>query len=170
MLSELLARTVKARLHGSNTRAENFGNLRVTATLLHEGKQSPVLWAELSEGMPQGVEFLRVYRSRGFRDVLVLVREGQEDPPEALPPQLVDAGVPSQAEKPRFELGRRLKAVHRADHLDEDLLTEVLDDVAPVGHRKDKARHAVLVRQNELTLSRLVAPLGPTHQLDQCRG
>jgi hypothetical protein len=170
VLAQLLPGTVEARLHGGNTRAKNFGNLRVTTPLLHEGKQSPVLRAELSEGVSQGVEFLRVYRSRGFRDVLVLVRKGQEDPPEALPPQLVDASVARQAEKPRFELGRRLQAVDRADHLDEDLLTEVLDDVAPVGHRKDKARHAVLVRQNELTLSGLVAPLGPTHQLDQCRG
>ena len=119
----------------------------------------PASDAQVLERVPQGVELLGVDRAGRLGDVLVLRGERQEDPPQLLPAQLVDAGVAGETEQPRLELRRGLQAADRADHLDEDLLAEILHLVATVGDGEDEAGHPILIRDDEVMQSLLVAAL-----------
>jgi len=139
----------------------------MAAAFLHKGQQRPVLGPQLGERVAKGIEFLRIYRAGGFRDVFVLVAKRQENPPQLLPAELVDAGIARQAEKPRLELGRGLEAVQGPDHLDEHLLRQVFDVIASAGHGVNKSRDPVLVCDNELALGVFVALLSPPHEVGQ---
>lgn len=167
MFAKMLAGPVEASFDRGNAGLEGLGNFGVAAAFLDEGEQRAVLGPELGQGVAEGVEFLGVDRTRRLGDVFVLLAEGQENPPEFLAAELVDAGIAREAEQPGLELRRRLEPVERPDHLDEDLLAEVLDVIAPAGHREDKARHAVLIGHDELPLGRLFAPLGAAYQVDK---
>ncbi len=167
VLAKMLAGAVEASFHRGDAGFESFGDFGVAAALLDEGEQGPVLGPELGQGMAQRIEFLGVDRAGRFGNVFVLLAERQENAAEFLAPQLVDARVARETEKPRFELRRRLEPVERPDHLDEDLLAEVLDVIAAAGHGEDEPGHPVLVRHDELPLGRLVAPLGAADQFDK---
>ncbi|MEO7411764.1 MAG: hypothetical protein ABIZ81_00280 [Opitutaceae bacterium] len=163
----MFARTVQASLHRSNTGGKSFGNFGVTSPFLDQCEQSPVLRAELGQGVAQGVEFLRIDGARRLRDVLVLLTEGQENSTQFLTAELVDAGVPGEPEEPRLELRGFMKAVDRTRHLDEHLLAKIFNVVTAGGHSIDEASDAMLVVDNELTERDFVAPLRPTNKVRQ---
>lgn len=72
----MLTRTVKASFHRGDTRIENFGNFSVAAAFLHQGQQGTILWPQLSKGMPEGIQLLRVHRARRLRDIFMLFAKG----------------------------------------------------------------------------------------------
>lgn len=168
MLAKMLTRTVKASFHRSDTRIENFGDLRMAAALLDQRQQRTILRPELREGVPEGIQLLRIHRARRLRDVFVLFAKREKDPPQLLPPELVDAGIARQTEEPGLKLRRRLQTIDRSDHLDKHLLGQVFDIIAPARHSIDEASHAVLVTDNELPLGGFVALLSSAHQVGQC--
>jgi hypothetical protein len=163
----MFARTVKASFHRGNTGGQYFSYFGMAAAFLNEGQQSPVLRAKLGERVTEGIELLGIDRAAGLGNVFVLIPEREENPPQLLATQLVDAGVAREPEKPRLELRRRLQAIQGADHFDEDLLREVLDVIASSGHGVDKSRDAMLVGDNELPLGEFVALLSPPHKVSQ---
>lgn len=163
----MFARTVETGLHRGDADVENIGNFGVTPALLHKGEQRAVLWAELRERVPERIQFLGINRPGRFGDVFVLVAKGEENSPQLLPPQLVDAGVAREPKQPRFKLGRRLQAIYRPHHLDEDLLGKVLHVIAAAGHGVDESRDPVLIEDDELTLRGFVALLGTAHKVGQ---
>jgi hypothetical protein len=167
VFAKMFAGAMKASLHGSHGGIESFGDFRVTAALLHQSEECPVLRAQLSESVPQSVQFLGIDGSGWFGDIFMLFTEGEKDAPELLAAELVDAGIAGEAEEPRFELRRRLQAVDRTDHLDEDLLGQVFDVIAPVRHGVNEARNPVLVGDDELTLGVFVALLSPANKVGQ---
>ena len=159
MLAKVFTRTVEASFHRGDTRIENLGDFRMAAAFLHEGEERAVLRPQLRQRMPERVQLLRIDRAGRLGDVLVLLAKGQEDPAQLLPAQLVDAGVAREAEEPGLELRGGLEPVDRPDHLDENLLGEILHVVAASGHGVDETGHPVLVTDNKLPLSALVALL-----------
>ena len=128
-----------------------------------------ILRAQLGQGMTQRIEFLGVDGPGRLRNVFVFLAEGQENPPQFLAAQLIDAGVARKAEKPRLELGRRLQPIQRADHLDEHLLGQILDVIAAVCHGVNKSRHPVLIADNEFPLRIFVTLLGPPYKVSKRR-
>lgn len=141
----------------------------MAAPFLHQGEQSAVLRPQLGERVAQGIEFLRVHGARRFGDVFVLLAKREENPAQLLTPQLVNAGVAREPEEPRFELRGSLQANQRANHLDENLLGQVLDVVTSSSHGVNKTGHPTLVADNELMLGDLVALLSPADQVSQRR-
>lgn len=139
----------------------------MAATLLDQGKQRPILGPELGQGVTQGIEFFGTDGAGRLGDVFVFLPERQKYPPEFLAAQLIDAGVAGQPEKPRFELRRRLQAIQGPDHLDEDLLREILDVITPAGHGVNEACNPMLIADNELMLGGFVALLSPADQVGQ---
>src|SRR5256885_395372 len=126
MLAKMFARAVEASFHRGDTGVESLGNLGVAATFLHEGQERAILRTELAQRMAQGIELLGVDRARRLGNVFVLFAEGEKNPPQFLPTQLIDARVARESEKPRLELRRRLQTIECSNHLDEHLLGEVL--------------------------------------------
>jgi hypothetical protein len=167
MLAEMFARTVEASFHRGDTGGKNFGDFGVTAALLDQREQRAVLRAKLRERMTQRIEFLGIDRAGRLGNIFVLLAEGEKNAPQFLTPQLVDARVACQPEKPRFELRRRLQTIQGADHLDKNLLREVFDVITSARHSINKAGDAMLVGNNELPLSDLVALLGPPYKVSQ---
>jgi hypothetical protein len=167
MLAKMLTRTVKASFHRGNTGGKYLCYFGMTAAFLHKGQQRAVLGPKLGEGVAEGIELLGIHGAGGLRDVFVLVAKRQENPPQLLAAELVDAGIARQPEKPRFELGRGLEAIQGPDHLDEHLLRQVLDVIASAGHGVYKSRDPVLVCDNELALGAFVALLSPPHKVGQ---
>lgn len=167
MLTKVFARAVEASFHGGDAGGESLGDFRVAPALLHEGEQRAVLGAELGEGMAQRVELLGVHGTRGLGNIFVLVAKREENPAEFLAAELVDAGVAREAKEPRLELRRRLQAVEGADHLDKNLLCEILDVVAASGDGVNETRDPVLIRDDELMHRGFVAPLGPANGVGQ---
>ncbi|MCX6950705.1 MAG: hypothetical protein NTV51_00730 [Verrucomicrobia bacterium] len=167
MFAKVLAGSVKASLHRSHRRIEGFGDFRMAATFLHKGEESAVLRAELGERVAEGVKLLRIDRAGRLGNVFVFFAKRQEDPPQFLATELVDARVAREAKKPRFKLGRRLQTIDRPDHLDKDLLGKVFNVIAPIGHGVDKSRNPVLVSDNELPLGVFVALLSPADKVGQ---
>lgn len=55
MLAKVFASAVQSSFHRGDAGVESDGNLGVTPTLLHEGKQRAVLRAKLSESMAESV-------------------------------------------------------------------------------------------------------------------
>ena len=158
---------MQARLDGRYAGVEGLGDFGVAAAFLHEREKRAVLRAELRERVTERVEFLGVHRAGRFRDVFVLVAEGEKDAAEFLAAQLVDAGVAREAEEPRFELRGRLETIERADHLDKNLLRQVLHVIAAVRHGVNKAGDAVLVGHDEIALRALVALLGAANEVGE---
>ncbi len=167
MFAKVFAGPVKASLHCGHAGAEGFGDFRMTAALLHKSQERPILRAELLERMAQGVQFLGVHRAGRLGDVFVLLAKGQENSPQFLAPQLVDAGIARQPEKPGLELRRGLQTVDRPHHLDENLLRQILHVVAAPGHRVDETGDPMLVADNELPLGDLVALLSPPNKIGE---
>ncbi|MEO6245638.1 MAG: hypothetical protein ABIQ12_09385 [Opitutaceae bacterium] len=167
MLAKVFARAVEASFHCGDTGAENFGDLRVAAAFLDERQERAVLRAQLREGMPQGIELLRVHGSRGLRDIFVLFAERQKNSAQFLPAQLINAGVAREPKQPRLKLRRRLQPINRAHHLDEDLLRQVLYVIAATGHGVDEPRDSVLIADDELTLGGFFALLSPPNEIGQ---
>jgi hypothetical protein len=167
MLAKMFTRTVQASFHRGNTSRESFGDFGVTTPLLHKGQQGPVLGAELRERVPESIQFLGVDRAGRFGDIFVLFTEWQKNPPQFLTPQLIDAGIPSQPEKPRLELGRLVETVDRTSHLDENLLAKIFDVITAGSHSIDEASDAMLVVDNKLTQRDFVASLRPADNVRQ---
>ncbi len=167
MFSQMLTGAVETSFYGSHTRAKGLGNLSVAAAFLHEGEEGAILGAKLGKGVAEGIELLGIHRAGRLGHILVLGRERGEYPPQLLPAEVVDAGVASEAEEPRLELGRSLQAVEGPNHLDEDLLREVLYGITTVCHGVDEARHSVLVGHDELALSAFIAALRAANKVDQ---
>ncbi len=117
--------------------------------------------------MTQSVELLGADRAFGFGDVFVFRRERRKDASQFLAAEVIDAGVPREPEKPRLELGRRLKARQRTDHLDEDKLSDVLDGITAADDRIDKSGNAVLVSHDELALGIGLAALSASNKIDR---
>lgn len=168
MLAKMLTRTVKASFHRSDTRIENFSDLRMTAALLDQRQQRTILGPELGERVPKGIQLLRVHGAWRLGNIFVLLAKGKKDATQLLPTELVDAGVSRQAKQPGLKLRRRLQTIDGSDHLDKHLLGQVFDIIAPARHSIDEASHAVLVTDNELPLGCFVALLSSTHQVSQC--
>ena len=122
MLAKVFACAVEASFHRGNTGIESLGNLGVAAAFLDERQERAILWPQLRQSMTQGIEFLGIHRTRRFGNVFVLLAEGQKNPAQLLPPQLIDARIPREPEQPRLELRRCLKTIDRANHFDENLL------------------------------------------------
>ena len=95
----------------------------------------------------------------------MLLAERQKNSTQLLPPQLIDARIPREPEQPRLELRGRLQAIDRADHLDEDLLREILDVITSTRHGVNESGNPMLVADDELTLSGFVALLSPPNEV-----
>jgi hypothetical protein len=167
MLAQMLARAVEASFHRDDTGLKGFGDFGVAAAFLHQGEECAVMRAELGEGVAEGVEFLEAHGAGRLGDVFVFVAKRQENAAEFLAAELVDAGVAREAEEPRLELRRCLQPVEGTDHLDEDLLGQILHVIAAAGHGENEAGHAVLVSDNELPLGGFVALLSPADKVGQ---
>jgi hypothetical protein len=167
MFAKVFTSAMKASLHRGDSGIEGLGDFRVTAALLHQSEQSPVLGPELLKRMPERIEFLGIDRAGRLGDIFVLFTERQKDAAQLLPAKLVDAGVTREPEEPRLKLRRSLQAVDRAHHLDEDLLREIFDVIAPVGHGENETRNTMLVGNNDLPLGVFVALLSPANKVGQ---
>ena len=169
MLAKMFARTVEASFHRGDTSGECFGDLGVAAAFLHEREQRTILRAELREGMAQRIQLLCIDRTGWLWNVFVLFAERQENPPQLLAAELINAGVAREPEEPRLELRGRLQAIDGTDHLDENLLREIFDVIAAAGHGVNEAGNSVLITDNELPQGGFVALLGSPHQVGQRR-
>ncbi len=167
MLAEMFSGAVKASFHRCDTSIQRFRYFGMTAAFLNQSQQGPVLRSQLRQRMAERIQFFRVHRSRRFRDVFVLFTKRQKNPPQFLPPQLIDASITGQAKKPRFELRRSLQPIQSSDHFDEDLLRQIFDVIASSGHGVNKPRHPMLVADDELTLGRFLALLRPADEVSQ---
>jgi len=167
MLTKVFAGAVQAGFHGGDAGIECLGDLGVTAAFLHEREEGAVLRTQLRERVAEGIEFLGVDRAGRLGDVFMLVSERQKNATEFLAAELVDARVAREPEEPRFELRGRLQAVEGPDHLDEDLLRQILHVIAASGHGVNEAGDPVLVGDNELALSGFVALLSPADKVGQ---
>src|SRR5271157_2476013 len=165
--SQLFAGAVEARLDGRHARPEGLGDLGMAAALLHEREERAVARPKLGERVSESVELLRVHGPRRLGHILVLGRERDEDPAQLLAPQVVDAGVAREPEKPGLELLGRLEPRNGAGHLDEHHLRQVLDGVAPARDGVCEARDTVLVRHDELAHRDLVSALRPAYPVAQ---
>jgi len=159
--------SMEASLHGGDRGIERLGNFRVAAALLHQRQQRPVLWAKLFERVPQGIQLLGTDSTGRFRDVFVFLPERQKNPAQLLAAQLINARVTRQAEEPRLELGRGLQTVDRSDHLDENLLGQILHIIASISHGVNEPRDAVLIGDNNVPLGVFVALLSPADKVGQ---
>ena len=167
MLAKMFTRAMEASFHRGYTGTESFGNLGMTATFLDECKQGAILRPELGQRVAQRIELLRIHRTGRLGDVFVLLAERQENPPQLLPPELIDARISCEAEQPRFELGGRLKTIDGSNHLDEHLLRQIFDVITSPGHSINEAGHTMLVADNELPLGGFVAFLGSPNEIGQ---
>jgi hypothetical protein len=167
MLAKVFARAVEASFHRGDTGIESLGNLGMTAPFLHERKQGPILRPQLAQRVAERIEFFGIHRAGRFRNILMLLPEGQEDAPQLLAPQLIDARVPGEPEQPRLELRGSLQAIDGANHLDEDLLRQIFDIITATGHGVDKTSDPMLVADNELSLGVFVALLSPPNKVGQ---
>jgi hypothetical protein len=117
--------------------------------------------------MPERIQFLGIDGTGRLGDIFVLFSERQENPAQLLAAELIDAGIAREPEQPGLELRRGLEPVDRPDHLDENLLGQVLHVIASSGHGVHEACHAMLIADNELTLGSFVALLSPAHEVGQ---
>ncbi len=167
MFAKVFPRPMEASFDGGDARVERLRDLGVAAAFLDEGEQGAVLRAKLGERVAERVEFLGVDRAGRLGDVLVFLAKREKNAAEFLAAELVDAGVAREAEEPRLELRRGLQTVERADHLDKDLLRQILHVIAASGHGVNEACDPVLVGNNELPLGPLVALLSPADKVGQ---
>ena len=167
MLTKVFAGAVQAGFHGGNARIECLGDLGVTPAFLHEREEGAVLRTKLRERVAEGIEFLGVDRAGRLGDVFVLVSEQQKNEAEFLATELVDARVAGETKQPGFKLRGSLQTIQCPDHLDKDLLGQVLDVIAAIRHGVNKASDAVLVGHDEFALSPLVALLGAADEVGE---
>lgn len=158
---------MQSRFYGGNTGTQGDGDFRMTAAFLHEGEKGAVLRAKLVERVAECVEFLGADGTGRFRDVFVLRGERREDPTQFLTAEVVDAGVAREAEEPRLELRRRLEAVERPDHFDENELGDILNGVTSSDDGIDKPSHTVLISHDELPLSGGLTALRAADEFDR---
>ena len=97
----------------------------------------------------------------------MFVAKREKNAAQFLAAELIDAGVAREAEQPRLELRGRLQPIQRADHLDKNLLRQVLDVIAAISHGVDKAGDPVLIRNDKLALRALLAFLGAADERSQ---
>ncbi len=154
-------------LHGHDTGAGRLGHLDLAPAFLREREQRAILRRQLLERVTERIEFLAVHGAGRFRHVLVLGPKCGKDPTQLLAPQVVDAGVASQPKQPGLELGHILQPAQRPDHLDEDLLRQILHDIAATCDRVDKPRNPPLVTDNKPLLGGFFAPLGPSNKVGE---
>ena len=154
-------------LHGHYAGARRFCHFDLTAPFLSERQQSAVLRRKLLQRMLQCIELFGVHRTCRFGDVFVLGRKRSEDPPEFLPPQVIDAGIARQSEKPGFELRRIVQPPDRPKHLDEYQLRQVLDRIAPPHDGIHKPRNAALIADYQRALRNFVALLSLANEIAQ---
>jgi hypothetical protein len=159
---------MEASLHRGDAGSEDGGDFRMAAAFLDQSEECPVLRPQLLQSVAEGVKFLGIHRSGRLGHVFVLGGKGEKDPPELLAAEMVDAGVAGEPEKPRLELSGSLKAVQSPNHLDENLLGDVFDRVAPARNGVNKPGHAMLVADNEVVLRPLLPPLCAANEVDQC--
>jgi hypothetical protein len=167
MLAKVLARAVKASFHRGDTGVESFSDFGVTAAFLHQREERTILRPQLRESVTQRIELLRAHRAGWLRNVFVFLAKWKKYPPKFLPPQLIDARVAGQPEKPRLELRRRLQSIDGSDHLDEDLLGEIFDVITSTGHGVNEAGNPMLIADDEVSLGVFVALLSPPYQVGQ---
>ena len=167
MLAKMFARAVEASFHRGDTRVERFGNFSVTAPFLDQRKQRAILRPQLGERVTQCIELLGIHRAGRLGNVLVLLAKGQKNPPQLLPPQLIDAGIPREPEQPRLELRGRLKAIDGTHHLDKHLLREILDVITSTGHGVNESGDTMLIADDKLSLGGFVAFLSPPNEIGQ---
>jgi hypothetical protein len=167
VFSEVFSCPVQSRFYGGDTGTKRDGDFRMTPAFLHESEEGAVLRAKLVERVAEGVEFLGADGPGRFRDIFVLRAERCKNPTQFLAAEMVDAGVARQAEEPRLELRRGLKAVERPDHFDENELGDILDGVAPSHDGIDKPSHAVLISNDELPLSGRLTALRAADKFDR---
>jgi len=84
VFAQVFASAMQAGFHSGDAGAECDGDFRVTAALLHQGKEGAVLGAELREGVAEGVELLGIDGTGRFRDVFMLGGEWGKDAAELL--------------------------------------------------------------------------------------
>ena len=167
MLAEMLTGAMEASFHRGHTGVQSFGNLGVAPSFLDQRQQRPILGPELRQRVSQGVQLLRVHRTGRLRDVFVLLAEREKNPPQLLPPELINARVPGETEQPRLELRRRLQTIEGSNHFDEHLLREVFHIITSSRHSINEAGNSMLVADNELPLGGFVAPLCSPYQVGQ---
>jgi hypothetical protein len=167
MFAKVFTGPMKASLHRGDGGIERESDLRMAAPFLHEGEQGAILRAKLSQGVPQRIQLLGVDGAGRLGNIFVFLTKREEDAPQFLPPQLVDARIARQPEKPRLKLGRGLQTVDRPDHFDKDLLGQIFDVIASVGHGVNETRDPVLVGDDDLPLSVLIAFLSPANKVGQ---
>jgi hypothetical protein len=167
VLAEMFTGAMEASFHRSNAGIESFGNLRVAATFLDQRQQRAILRPELGERMTQRIELLGIHRAGRLRDVFMFFAKREKNAAQLLAAELVDARVTRQPEKPRLELRRSLQTIEGSDHLDENLLGEVLDVITSTSHSVNEAGDSVLVTDNELPLGGFVALLSSSHEIGE---
>jgi len=155
---------MQSRLHRHDTGPGRFCHFDLTAAFLSKREQGAIFGRELLQGMLQSVEFLGIDRSRRLGNILMLLAERREDPPQFLPPEMIDAGIARHPEEPRLELRRILQSPDRANHLDEHLLREVFDRIAPARNRENETRDSPLIAHDQRMLRRFLSTLGSSHQ------
>lgn len=72
----------------------------MTTAFLDESQERPVLRSQLSQGVPESIELLRVNRAGWLRNVFVLFAEREKNPPEFLATELIDAGIAREPKEP----------------------------------------------------------------------
>jgi hypothetical protein len=167
MLAKMLTCAMEASFHHGDTGVESFSNLGMAAPFLNQREQRAILRTQLSQRVPQRIEFLGIHRPRRLWNIFVFLAERQKNPPQLLPPELIDARVSREAEQPRLELRRCLQTIDGSNHLDEHLLRQVLDVITSASHSINEAGHTMLVTDNELPLGGFVALLGSPHEVGQ---
>ena len=167
MLAKMLARPMEASFHRCDACIENLGDFSMAVTFLDERKQRPILRSQLSQRVAERIEFLGIHGTGRLGNVFMLLAEGEKYPPQLLPPQLIDARISRQAKEPGFELRGCLQAIECTNHLDEHLLRQIFDVIAPAGHGVNEAGNPMLVADNKLPLGGFVALLGSPHEVGQ---
>jgi hypothetical protein len=167
MLAKVLTCAVEASFHRRDTSGKGFSDFGVTPALLDQGEQRTILWPQLGERVPKGIELFRINCSRRFGNVFVFLAKWEENAPQFLAPQLIDTRVAREPKQPGLELGWCFQTIYRADHLDKNLLSEVFDVITAAGHGVNESRDSVLVCDHELSLGTLVALLSSADQFHQ---
>jgi hypothetical protein len=167
MLAKMFPRTVEASFHRGDTGFESLGNFGMTAPLLDQRQERTILRPQLGQSMAKRVEFLGIHRAGRFGNVFMLFPKRQKNPPQLLPAQLVNTRIPGQSKQPRLKLRRSLQTIQSPDHLDKDLLGQVLHVIASSRHGVHETSHPVLVADNEFMLGGFFPLLSPADEISQ---
>ncbi len=167
MISKMFASAVETSFHRGNAGAKGLGDLRMTATFLHQSQEGAILRPELGEGVPQCVELLGIDGAGRLRDVFMLGRKRQKNAAQLLAAEVVDARVARESKEPRFKLLGCLQPVEGADHFDEDELGDVLDCIAAPDDGVNETSHPALIGDDEVALGIGGTALSAAYEVDQ---